>query len=458
MIGDLLRLLDMMAVGALGLLVYALYVYPIDGHLRVEYLVSILIAVFLAGLVFHWSGVYSSGFLLTRMLRAERVIAACAVTFAILLALAFALKISSFYSRVWTASWFSGSIVVLVFIRVLLSHWIGRVLPDGGFANRTVIVGCGEQARRLMAHLRLQNDPQVRVLGLIDDQYSGLNDDLVLGDMEHLIDMIRDGLVDQVLIAIPWNEEGRLHGLVHKLAVTPAQICLAPDLAGYRFLDRGFARVARLPVLELLSRPISGWSYVYKTIEDRTAAALCLCVLGLPMLLIALLIRLDSPGPALFKQQRRGFNDTTFEVWKYRTMYQDANDPSGEVQASRDDARVTRIGRLLRRTSLDELPQLINVLRGDMSIVGPRPHALSTRVKGHLFEELVDRYAARHRVKPGITGWAQVNGWRGETDTVDKIQKRVECDLYYIDNWSIWLDLLIILRTFVVFFKDEKAY
>jgi lipopolysaccharide/colanic/teichoic acid biosynthesis glycosyltransferase len=176
------------------------------------------------------------------------------------------------------------------------------------------------------------------------------------------------------------------------------------------------------------------------------------------MTAIALAIKLGSSGPVLFKQKRQGFNNNLIEVWKFRSMHAQMEDPDCEVQTTRDDPRVTRLGRFLRRTSLDELPQLFNVLRGDMSIVGPRPHALATKADGQLFEEIVDSYAARHRVKPGITGWAQVNGWRGETDTLDKIRNRVEYDLYYIDNWSIWLDFFIIAKTVMVLFRDEKAF
>ena len=176
------------------------------------------------------------------------------------------------------------------------------------------------------------------------------------------------------------------------------------------------------------------------------------------MAAIALAIKFDSPGRVLFKQKRQGFNNNPFEVWKFRTMHAHLEKPDCIVQVTKDDPRVTRRGRFLRRTSLDELPQLFNVLRGEMSIVGPRPHAAATKAQGHLFEDIVDSYAARHRVNPGITGWAQVNGWRGETNTVEDIQKRVEHDLYYIDNWSIWLDLVIVARTTGALFRHEKAY
>ncbi len=187
-------------------------------------------------------------------------------------------------------------------------------------------------------------------------------------------------------------------------------------------------------------------------------AALILLFIGPLMLLIALAIKLDSRGPVVFKQRRQGFNNELFEVWKFRTMYASVADADCEVQTTKDDPRVTPVGWFLRKLSLDELPQLINVLRGDMSLVGPRPHAVATKAEGRPFSEVVDRYASRHRVKPGITGWAQVNGWRGETDTIEKIKKRVEYDLYYIDNWSVWLDLLILLKTIFVLIRNENAY
>jgi lipopolysaccharide/colanic/teichoic acid biosynthesis glycosyltransferase len=170
------------------------------------------------------------------------------------------------------------------------------------------------------------------------------------------------------------------------------------------------------------------------------------------------MIKLDSPGPVLFAQQRRGLNSRLFRVYKFRTMYHDMADADCRQQTLRDDPRVTRIGRILRATSLDELPQLFNVLNGDMSLVGPRPHAVATKAAGQLFEDVVREYAARYRVKPGITGWAQVNGWRGETDTVEKIEKRVEFDIYYIENWSIGLDLWILIRTAFLVFRDPRAY
>jgi len=380
----------------------------------------------------------------------------------VLLTAAFALKISSFYSRIWLISWFIGSVGLLLLVRLFLSDWVQRQAAQNAFANRTVIVGVGEQGQRLLKHLEQVGVGRVRVLGTIDDiKGSGETAEPTanhLGGMDDLVALIRQGGVDEVLIALPWHQEARVHAVVQRLATMPVHIRLALDLVGYHFIGRGLTQIGDLPMINILSRPISGWSQIHKSIEDRVLAFSFIALLALPMAVIALAIKLHSPGPVLFKQKRLGFNNTPFELWKFRTMHAHMADPDCMVQATRDDPRVTRLGRFLRRTSLDELPQLFNVLRGDMSIVGPRPHAAATKAQGHLFDEIVDSYAARHRVKPGITGWAQVNGWRGETDTIDKIQKRVEHDLYYIDNWSVWLDFLIIAKTVMVLFRGEKAY
>jgi Undecaprenyl-phosphate glucose phosphotransferase len=261
-----------------------------------------------------------------------------------------------------------------------------------------------------------------------------------------------------VIVALPWTADERLRAIVGKLEKTPVPVRLAPDVAAFSFPDRRFVTVGRLPMMQLFERPISGWSFVVKTLEDRLLAACLLIALSPLLAAVALAIKLDSRGPVFFRQKRYGFNHNLFECWKFRTMHHHLSDANAEVLTRRDDDRVTRVGRFLRKTSLDELPQLINVLKGDMSLVGPRPHATSAKAAGRLYEEAVDAYAARHRVKPGITGWAQVNGWRGETDTLEKIERRVEYDLFYIEHWSLALDLKILLRTALVVLGDREAY
>jgi len=214
-----------------------------------------------------------------------------------------------------------------------------------------------------------------------------------------------------------------------------------------------------VPVLDIFDKPIADWDVVIKLAFDKIVGTLALIALSPALALTALAIKLDSPGPILFKQKRYGFNNELIEVYKFRSMYADKVDSTASKLVTRDDPRVTRVGRFIRKTSIDELPQLFNVVfKGDLSLVGPRPHAIHAKAANRQYDEVVDGYFARHRVKPGITGWAQVNGWRGETDTQEKIQQRVEHDLYYIENWSILLDLYILLVTPASLLKTKNAF
>jgi exopolysaccharide biosynthesis polyprenyl glycosylphosphotransferase len=242
------------------------------------------------------------------------------------------------------------------------------------------------------------------------------------------------------------------------LADYPVDLRLAPDLAAYRGGGDTGPEVGKLRLLRLADRPMRGFAGAAKTVEDYVLALGALAVAAVPMALIALAVKLDSPGPVLFRQRRTGFNNKDFFVFKFRTMYHEHADYDVQRQVEEGDPRVTRVGAILRRTSLDELPQIFNVLRGEMSFIGPRPHAPGTRAGGTLFEEVTDRYAARHRVKPGLTGLAQVRGYRGKTDTEEKLILRVESDLEYIENWSLWLDVVILVRTLLAVARMRNAH
>jgi Undecaprenyl-phosphate glucose phosphotransferase len=269
--------------------------------------------------------------------------------------------------------------------------------------------------------------------------------------------MIRNGQVDQVLVALPWSAWERVRNLVDAMSVAPVRVLLAPALPD-DFVAPSFATIGNVPMLNLAERPLAFWDLVIKQIEDRVLSVALMIPLAPVFLVIAAAIKLDSPGPVFFRQRRFGYNNEEIMVWKFRTMRTDMCDPTGAVQATKSDPRVTRVGAFLRRTSLDELPQILNVLQGNMSIVGPRPHAVSTRIGDKLMHHCVERYDARHNVKPGITGWAQIHGLRGEASSVELIEQRVAHDLYYIRNWSLALDLYIILRTALLVFRDDRAY
>jgi polysaccharide biosynthesis protein PslA len=331
--------------------------------------------------------------------------------------------------------------------------------------QRAVLVGDGPQAARFADVMQARQDRSLRILGLVDDRpfeavdaERGGSSLPRIGSMQTLCAMIRRGEVDQVIFTFPWASEERLLRLQTTLADYPVDLRLAPDLAAYRGEAETGPEAGKLRLLRLADRPMRGWAGAAKAVEDHLLALGALAVAAVPMALIALAVKLDSPGPVLFRQRRTGFNNKDFFVFKFRTMFHEHTDHEVQRQVEEGDPRVTRVGAILRRTSLDELPQIFNVLRGDMSFIGPRPHAPGTRAGGKLFEEVTDRYAARHRVKPGLTGLAQVRGYRGKTDTEEKLVLRVESDLEYIEKWSLWLDLVILVRTLLAVAQMRNAH
>lgn len=456
------RIGDLTIIGFSGVITYMGSAMLHDQALSSRYFSAIAIAVFVSAAIFQWAGVYQGSFLFSRRRYVERVVGAWGMTSALLIVAAFSLQVSEYYARAWAVGWFTVATCLLIAARILITG-LGRDWANQGrFADRTVIVGAGAQGVRLAQHLEQHGDVCTNIVGFVDDRSSRIAPDTLthpfLGNIDELLKLVRENKVDQVFVALPWAAETRLRDIALEISTTPIRIHLAPDLVGFQFSDRSFSKVGSIPMLHLFDRPISGFDRVIKSMEDLILGSL-LAVVALPVTaLIAIAIKLDSPGPVFFKQKREGFNNNLINVWKFRSMRTDMTDENCATQTTKNDPRVTRVGLFLRKTSLDELPQLINVLTGSMSLVGPRPHATGTKSEGRLFEDVVDRYAARHRVKPGITGWAQVNGWRGETDTAEKIERRVEHDLYYIDNWSLFMDLKILGKTVNAIFKAENAY
>ena len=279
-----------------------------------------------------------------------------------------------------------------------------------------------------------------------------------LGKVADLAEFSRNTRVDLVLVALPARAEERLDKVLHALTVLPLDIKLSGLTNKLRFSPRAYSYIGAIPFFDVADRPIANWAVIQKWLFDKTIAALAFVALTPVMLVTAVAIKLDSRGPVLFKQSRYGFNNELIEVYKFRSMYADKSDQNAARLVTKGDPRVTKVGRFIRKASIDELPQLFNVLRGELSLVGPRPHALQAKAADKLYQEAVDGYYARHRVKPGLTGWAQINGWRGETDTEEKIRKRVECDLYYIDHWSVVLDLYILFKTPLALLQSENAY
>jgi Undecaprenyl-phosphate glucose phosphotransferase len=452
--------LTVLATGSCALLVLKDQLPP-SGF--AAYLNTVVLGATFSAIIFEWVGAYDVDVWYHRSESYRRLLWGWATTTAALLAFGFAFKIvTDEYSRLWGVSWFFATAGMLLVVRTVAFHQMKRLRAQGKFDVRVLICGAGPQGERLSAFIAESKTLTMRVIGFIDDRASRVprvvNGLPVLGGMDELERLIRLDMVDQVILAMPWQAEERIYKIVAKVAMTPVKVRLAPDLIGYRYPNRSFRLLDGLPVLELFDRPISGVAHIVKGSEDQVAVLAAAIIFAPIIALIALAIKLDSRGPVFFRQDRIGFNNRVIRVWKFRTMRQDRCENEEIKQARRGDPRVTRVGVILRRTSLDELPQLFNVLSGEMSIVGPRPHAPSTKAAGRIFDQVVDSYASRHKVKPGITGWAQVNGWRGETDTEEKLIKRVEYDLYYIENWSVLFDMSIMLRTILTVFKAANAY
>ena len=365
--------------------------------------------------------------------------------------------------RAWALLWFGGGWAVGCAARALFAVAVRVWTAQGRLARRTVIVGGGQHALETLRCLERSSGGAAQILGIFDDRHrerlpQGIETYALLGSFDDLEVFCREQKVDLLIVAIPPSAEARILQILRNLWVLPVDVRISAFGSRLTLRDRAYNHIGDVPLLPVFDKPISDWGRALKAMFDRVVAAILVVALSPALALVALGVKLTSPGPVLFRQMRYGFNNDQFAVFKFRSMFVDRCDADASKLVSRNDPRVTAFGAFIRRWSLDELPQLFNVLRGDLSLVGPRPHAMKGKVAGQLYEQVVEGYFARHRVKPGITGWAQVNGWRGETDTVEKIEQRVACDLYYIENWSVWLDLKILAMTPISVLFTKNAY
>jgi Undecaprenyl-phosphate glucose phosphotransferase len=375
------------------------------------------------------------------------------VVFLILLGVAFSLRVQDALSRGATFAFFILGLSLLLFWRGILAHLLAKALEKGAFAERKIIV-IGESSRLLssqvLPELQRCGYRPVNVFALSPDDLATANFPKTLAEtIERTIKAVRNDAIQDIFLMISWAQGPWIDGMVDALNVLPTPVHLLADDDIAHYLCQRVHRVGSIWTAELKRTPLTKLEQMLKRTMDVLGASAALILLSPLMLMTAISIKLDSAGPILFTQRRIGFNGRAFRIYKFRTMTV-LEDGSDIQQATRHDPRVTRVGRLIRRASIDELPQLFNVLSGDMSLVGPRPHAAAHDTE---YEQRIAAYAFRYHVKPGITGWAQVNGYRGETRTVDMMAKRVECDLWYINNWSIWRDIKIILRTIAVELK-----
>ncbi len=463
-ITGVVRVTDFVLLSFLGIAIYLVYVVPLSGF-HPEYIAAIFAMTLTAVICFQAADIYDVQIFRGQLRQMTRMISSWAFVFLLFTGATFLAKLGGEISRLWLSAFFISGLAALVCERLLLRALVRHWARQGRLDRRTIVVGSDQSGEKLIEALKVQDDSDIDVLGVFDDRNDNRALDTCagspkLGKVDDIVEFARRTRVDLVLFALPISAESRILEMLKKLWVLPVDIRLSAHTNKLRFRPRSYSYLGKIPTLDVFKAPITDWDLVMKWMFDHFAGGIILLLVAPVMALVALAVKLDSPGPVLFRQKRFGFNNERIDVFKFRSLYHDQADPLAARVVTRNDSRVTRVGRFIRKTSLDELPQLFNVVfKGNLSLVGPRPHAVQGKLQSRLFDEAVDGYFARHRVKPGITGWAQINGWRGEVDSEEKIQKRVEFDLYYIENWSVLFDLYILLKTpLALVTRNENAY
>jgi Undecaprenyl-phosphate glucose phosphotransferase len=358
----------------------------------------------------------------------------------------------------WLKTWACVSAAGVVLWRLVAHAICLRLVRQDAHKRAVAVVGGIVHCRQLMHKISAARDSEYRVIAAFDTDPRALAAPLGLPtfcDREAFVTYIRNAQIDELWLAVPLSEGQTIVPFIESFRNDLINIRFIPDVSGLSVFDAGMANLEGTSAINLVASPISSHSLIGKEIFDRIFALLALLALAPLFLVIIAAIKLSSPGPAFFTQRRKGANGKVFSIYKFRSMHVHTEVTGVVKQATRNDPRVTRVGAFLRRTSLDELPQFLNVLRGEMSVVGPRPHAIE---HDKLYQDIVDGYIHRYRIKPGITGWAQINGFRGETDCIEKMQGRVAHDLYYLSNWTFGLDMRIVFATLVKGLFHRNAY
>jgi Undecaprenyl-phosphate glucose phosphotransferase len=386
---------------------------------------------------------------------------AAVLVFALCLVLLHSLRTQAMVLMIWAAL----ELVLLVFARIIWARLLHKWKCNGWLQQRVAVVGDNALSRAFIQQATADRHSTLHIVGLYCDEetideVSGTQQDRLSGDLDDLVTRSRREPLDAIVLAVPLADPKRIDRLRHDLRSVTAAVYVIPNIVTLKLSLEQLNRLGPCPAVCIYRRPLTEWQQFQKIVFDRLIGGALLVALLPTLLLIAVAIRLESPGPILFRQARIGFNNRNFTIYKFRTMYHSAEKASmtGALQARRNDPRITRVGKWLRKLSFDELPQLLNVLKGEMSLVGPRPHPPETRAADRLFQDVVEDYDMRHRVRPGITGWAQVSGWRGETITIRQIEQRVAHDLYYIDNWSLMLDIRIMILTVQKEIRSKTAF
>jgi len=456
------RLFEFAALLVLAIGIYAFHVVPAEG-IDLWYAAPVLLGATLATVFIQAADGYTVPSFRSHIRQIWRIWAAWALVFAIFAVVAFLTKTGAYFSRGFFLAWLLFGFAFFALFRMGLAAVVRNWTRSGRLERRAVIVGGGQPAADLIAALKAQPDNDIRICGIFDDRNDERSPQTVggypkVGTVAELVEFGRIARIDMLIVSLPITAENRLLQFLKQIWVLPVDVRLSAHSNKLRFRPRSYSYVGAVPFLDVFDKPIADWDSVVKRIFDLVCGTGLLLLFAPLMLATALAIKLDTRGPVLFRQKRYGFNNEVIHVLKFRSMHHNMADPDAKKVVTKGDPRVTRVGRFIRKTSIDELPQLINVLRGSLSLVGPRPHAVGAHTDSRLWNDVVDGYFARHRVKPGVTGWAQINGWRGEVDTPEKIRGRVEADLFYIENWSVLFDLYILALTPIRLFTSENAY
>jgi putative colanic acid biosynthesis UDP-glucose lipid carrier transferase len=456
-----LRMSDATAAALSGSAAAWLYVGPLHDH--AGYLIGMIVAVLLVLVAFPAFGVYRTWRGGSIALELRSLTLAWAAVLAALAVLAFLTKRGTEFSRAWFLIWFSLGWATFTAERIVLRSALRMLRSHGYNTRRIAIVHMADFGIELARGIEAAPWTGLKVSAMFcvkSRPCTGENGRLggsikEFDGLGGLAEFVERESIDQVWVALPLKEEETIRQVLHLVRHSTVDVSYVPDMSGLRLLNSSLSEVAGFPVMSLTATRMEGVNELIKESVDKILAIVILVLISPLMLAIAAGVKASSPGPVFFRQRRLGAHGEEIDILKFRSMVVHTEEGGRVSQARRGDARVTPFGAFLRRTSLDELPQFFNVLSGNMSIVGPRPHAIE---HNEHYKELVQKYMLRHKVKPGITGWAQVNGYRGETDTLEKMAKRVEYDLHYIENWSLWLDLKIIALTVVRGFSDRNAY
>ena len=447
------RILDILCVFLGGLAAYFWRFGNFD--VPTSYQILLILGILLTFIIFPLAGIYRSWRGSHWLSHVRAVAGAWFLVLIILIIIGFLTKTSILFSRQWFMAWalFSGAMVVG--IRMSLQIALRRIRAQGLNRRRIIIVGAGDLGVNVVKNIKEALWAGYEIVAFFDDDVGihgkAVEGIVVYGGIDKINEFLAREPIDEILLALPLAAKSRIEEILHELRHVLVTIRFVPDLLGLRLINHSVTEFAGLPVINLTESPMTGANKIIKALEDR-AVALFLLILTSPFfLMISLAIKLDSPGPVFYRQKRVSWNGNPFTMLKFRTMAVDAESDTGPIWTKKNQNRTTRLGRFLRKTSLDEIPQFLNVLRGEMSIVGPRPERPYFVEQ---FKEEVPDYMKKHLVKAGITGWAQINGWRGDTC----LKTRIQYDLYYVENWSVWFDFQIMFLTLFKGFVHRNAY